>query len=166
MLATGLQRGSVVTMADVLVLYRQHDANVFGVPPAQTLLEKIRISFRAQQFNEESDSESFCAGVLEAAAERDPNRSGALRRSARKLRYRSNLHRIRTAIYDQGASFPVRAFRFAQLVLLGGYFPDRSNARFGTRRGLKDLLFGVSGIYKMVDATRPMCEDKTRSKML
>ena len=150
--------GHVVTVADVLVVYRQHDANVFGVPPAPTLLKKIRASVRAQQYNVESDSESFCARILEAAAERDSNRSSALRRSARKLRYRSNLHKIRTAIYDQEVSFFVRTVRFARLLLLGGYFPDQSNARLGIGRGAKDLLFGVSGIYKLIDPTRPMRE--------
>lgn len=157
--------GRVVTVADVLVLYRQHDANVFGVPPAPTLLKKIRASVWAQQYNVESDSELFCARILEAAAERDPNRSRALRRSARKLRYRSDLHRIRTAMYDQEVSFFVRAARFARMLLLGGYFPDRSNARLGIGRGAKDLLLGVSGIYKAFDATRPMREVNPGSKM-
>ena len=156
--------GRVVTVADVLVLYRQHDANVFGVPPAQTLLKKIRASVWAQQYNVESDSESFCASVLEAAAGRDPNRSSALRRSARKLRYRSNLHKIRTAIYDQEVSFFGRTVRFARLLLLGGYFPDQSNARLGVGRGAKDLLLGVSGIYKLFDPTRPMREVNAGSK--
>ena len=157
--------GRVVTVADVLVLYRQHDANVFGVPTARTLLTKIRASPWAQQYNEESDSESFCACILEAAAERDPNRSSALRRSARKLLYRSNLHKIRTSVYDREVSFFVRAIRFARLLLLGGYFPDPSNARLGIGRGVKDLLLGVSGIYKLFDMTRPIREVNASSKM-
>ncbi len=148
--------GRVVTMADVLVLYRQHEANVFGVPRKRTIRRVIREGVRAQQYTVEKDSEAFCAHVLEGAAERDPNRAQALRRSARKLRYRSMLHRIRTSIYAQQSSFFTRAARFARLFLLGGYFPDRTNARLGFRRGTKDLFFGVSGLYKLVAPSRPV----------
>ena len=68
MLAIGLQRGSCCDSGGCPGSLPQRDPNVFGVPPAQTLLKKIRASVRAQQFNVESDSESFCARILEAAA--------------------------------------------------------------------------------------------------
>ena len=142
--------GRVVTMADVLVLYRQHDANVFGVPRERSIRKAIREAVGAQEYIVEEDSEAFCATVLEGAAEQDPERAPALLRSARKLRYRSTLHRIRTTIYARQSSFFTRFARFARLFFLGGYFPDRTGARLGIKRGAKDLLFGVSGFYKLV----------------
>jgi glycosyltransferase involved in cell wall biosynthesis len=150
--------GRVVTMAEVLVLYRQHGTNVFGAPPKRTLLGVIRNSASVQQFAEEADSEASCARVLESAAEHDLNRAAALRRSARKFRYRSKLHWIRTTIYAERSSIFKRVLRFARVMALGGYFPDRSRARLGFKCGVKDLLLGVSGVYKLVPPSRPLAE--------
>jgi glycosyltransferase involved in cell wall biosynthesis len=146
--------GRVVTLAEVLVLYRQHGANVFGVPSRLTLAAAIRASTGVHEFIEEADSESFSARTLEAAARQDPNRATALLHSARKLRYRSTLHWIRTSMYGERSSFFARAAKFSRLALMGGYFPDRSRARLGPKCGAKDVLLGVSGVYKMFPPSR------------
>ena len=151
--------GPVVIIADVLVLYRQHDANTVGTPAPRTLLEAIRFSAGVQDFTEEVESELVRARVLEEAAERDPNRADALLKSARKFRYRARLYRIRTSLYNRRSTLLARVGQFARLCWLGGYFPDQSRARLGLKCGLKDFFLGVSGLYKLVEPTRPARTD-------
>lgn len=141
--------GRTATLSDVLVWYRRHDRNTSPPPRRQGLLAAIRGYAGAHDYTFEADSELNCALILEQAAERRPERAPVLRRCARKLRYRSRLRRIRTEMYHPKSALFLRAAKFVHIVLLGGYFPDRSGARLGFTRGVKDLLWGVSGAYKL-----------------
>lgn len=140
--------GRLATLSDVLVRYRQHDRNVFGVPRRQALLPAMRSYAGAHNYTEEADAALHCAILLERVAERFPERATLVERGARMFRYRSRLYRLRTQLYQPTAHFLWRTAKFIHIVLLGGYLPDRSWPRLGFKRGVKDMLWGVSGAYK------------------
>lgn len=147
--------GRLATLSDVLVRYRQHDRNVFGVPRRQEPLPAMRSYAGAHDYTVEADAAQYCALVLERVAERFPERARLVERGARRFRYRSRLHRLRTEMYQPKSNFFSRAAKFVHIAMLGGYFPDRAWRRLGLKRGVKDMLWGVPGAYKFFLASRP-----------
>jgi hypothetical protein len=141
--------GRLATLSDVLVWYRQHDRNVFGVPRRGAFLPAIRSYAGAYDYSIEADAAQFCALVLEGVAKRYPERASLVEKGARRFRFQSRLHRLRTQMYQPKSNFFSRAARFSRIGLLGGYLPDRAWWRLGLKRGLKDMLWGVSGAYKI-----------------
>ncbi|HKU26536.1 MAG TPA: glycosyltransferase [Candidatus Sulfotelmatobacter sp.] len=141
--------GRLATLSDVLVWYRQHDRNVFGVPRRQESLPAIRSYAGAHDYTVEADAAQYCALVLERVAERFPERARLVERGALRFRYRSRLHRLRTQMYQPKSNIFSRVAKFLHIVLVGGYIPDRAWCRLGLKRGIKDMLWGVSGAYKL-----------------
>jgi rhamnosyltransferase len=150
----------VVTIAAPLALYRQHGGNVFGAPRQRSLAKRVESVATTLGYDEFSDAELMAANLLSMAAEEWPRLSEQLRRSARLLTFRSRLHRLRTQIYERGSNFPGRAIGFVRISLMSGYWPDRSNTRLGMRAALKDMFFGVPGIYKLLLPTSKPREER------
>jgi glycosyltransferase involved in cell wall biosynthesis len=140
--------GKIATAADVLALYRQHSSNVFGAPRPATTAGMVRSAKGTVSYEEWAEVELACSRILSAAAERHPNWKGQLKRSAEKLEYRSRLHDKRTKIYSNDSSFLRRAIIFSQILLLGGYLPNKAAGRLGIRAAIKDLLYGVPGLHR------------------
>lgn len=140
--------GCLATLSEVLVCYRQHDCNVFGVPRRQGVLPSMRSYAGAYDYTVEADSTQYCALVLDGVGERFPDRAPLVESGARRFRYKSRLHRLRTQMYLPKSALFSRVAKFAEILWLGGYLPDRAWWRLGLKRGIKDLLWGVSGAYK------------------
>jgi len=141
--------GCLATLPEVLVWYRQHDSNVFGVPTREGFLPAIRSYAGAYDYTVEADAAQYCALVLERVAESFPERAHLVERGARKFRYQSGLHRLRTQMYQPESNFFSRVAKYVRIVFLGGYIPDRAWHRLGFKRGIKDMLWGVSGAYRI-----------------
>jgi hypothetical protein len=141
--------GKITTIADALALYRQHDANLYGASRPNSVTGLARSVAGTLEYDALADAELACSKVLVAAAAQNPDRAERLIRTARQLEMRSQFHRLRTRIYAGSPGFFRRATTFGNIFRTGGYLPDASRTRLGPRAGLKDLLFGVLGGYKL-----------------
>ncbi|MGA7522939.1 MAG: glycosyltransferase family 2 protein [Acidobacteriaceae bacterium] len=144
--------GKVATLRDALVLYRQHTTNLYGAGPPLTVAGRVRRSAGIQSFDKLAETESTCSQLLLQAAGQNGELSKILEESARDLAFRSKLHRARTCIYGREAGLRMRTHAFCRILLLGGYWPGNPWKRLGMVHGIKDLFFGVSGGYKLIDA--------------
>lgn len=139
--------GQVATIADNLMLYRQHRGNVFGAPQPLSVIQQASRVAATIDYDQSADFELRCAHILSVVARQYPEREDRLNLSRKKLEFRSKLHRIRTRIYKEPLPWR-RASAFMEIVLLGGYCPDKSGTRLGLRAAMKDFLFGVPGVYR------------------
>ncbi|HEX5234814.1 MAG TPA: glycosyltransferase family 2 protein [Silvibacterium sp.] len=139
--------GRIATIADVLTLYRQHDGNVFGVPQPRSFAVHAKSILGTTEYDDAAKFELECARILTAAAERHPDRAARLRKSARELEFRSQLHRLRTGIYNERTTRR-RISGFLRILLLAGYLPDQSRSRLGLSAAMKDLIFIIPGAHR------------------
>ena len=142
----------ILTISEVLALYRQHARNTFGAPQV-TFAERLIRTARRIDFDDEADSELQCSSILADVATRFPQFSAQLKYSAGRMEFRSKLHRLRTRLYRERTDFLSRARIFTRILLTGGYLPDSSRSRLGTDHGIKDLFLGVTGIYRMLNSS-------------
>lgn len=140
--------GSIVTIADTLAFYRQHDENVFGAPPQLSVVANLLRVSKTLNYDGFADFEMRCSHVLYQAAEKSPSYATRLRSSAKRLELRSRLHRLRTRIYREDSTPWSRAHAFLGILWNAGYLPDSSKTRLGPRAAVKDLFFGISGVSK------------------
>lgn len=147
--------GKVATVADALTLYRQHEQNVFGAPEAGSIVLRAKHIAGTVGYEEHAAFESDCSRILLAAAEQSPILADRLRRSSAKLEFRARLHRIRNQIYRKDSNLLGRLAAFLKIVFLAGYLPDQSRTRLGPRAGLKDMLFGIPGMYRLFVPSTP-----------
>lgn len=147
--------GKVVTIADVLTLYRQHEENIFGAPQADSIARHAKNITGTVEYEERAAFESECSCLLLAAARQSQNRAVRLRKSAERLEFRARLHRIRHQIYGKDSNLLRRAAAFLQIFCLAGYLPDQSRTRLGPGAAMKDMLFGVPGIYQLMMPAAP-----------
>lgn len=141
--------GKVATVADALTLYRQHEANVYGVRSRITVTRLARRIAETLEYDALAADESACAEVLMALAQQNPERARWLRAAAVRIEQRAMLHRLRTRIYARGSGFVSRAAVWSRIFLYGGYWWDPSRTRLGPRAGLKDLTYGVTGGHRV-----------------
>lgn len=153
--------GKIATIAEVLALYRQHERNVFGAPRTRSIAEKARSIYGTLDLTYEMDAEKEMAlsRILQTAADQNPDRADRLKRSAKNLEFRSGLHRMRSEIYRNDMALVRRAFVIARIFLLGGYWPDPSKTRLGPRAAMKDLFFGVPGLYRFTGRRVPSSKE-------
>ena len=144
----GTSTGPVALVSEPLVLYRQHATNAVGAPKPPPLSQAIRRSASTSHYRIMAELESKAAGILEALDPVKVPQPDRLKLVARRFRYRARLHLHRAGLYDAKASAWARIQHFGSILLSGGYLPDATNSRLGPRSALKDLLFGVPGLYK------------------
>lgn len=140
--------GSIATIARPLVIYRQHDKNVFGVPSAQSLLLRTRRVTATLEYETKAQLEDFCASLLRAIAGRNLWCAGRLDETAHALQRLAAFHRLRTRIYANRSGFSLRMVTYGMILLRGGYCQNASRTRLGPKAGLKDLVFGVTGALR------------------
>lgn len=145
--------GKIATISDELALYRQHEGNAFGARQP-TLASHSRDIVGTVNYDKFADLERACSDLLMHAAESRSTDRDRLKRAARRMAYRSQMHRLRTRLYSPGLTFLGRLSTFSQILLRGGYWPDSSAMRLGPRALLKDLLFGIPGVYKISALSR------------
>jgi glycosyltransferase involved in cell wall biosynthesis len=144
--------GQIATISEILTLYRQHANNIFGAPQRLTFAQLLRRTAGIIDYDGAADTELQCSSILADAAVRCPRFATHLKDSAARLEFRSKLHRLRTKIYRENSNFLLRAGIFRGILLTGGYLPDSSGTRLGPWHGIKDLLLGVAGIYRMLNS--------------
>lgn len=141
--------GRISIIAESLTFYRQHDRNIFGAPGSHSFAAEAKRSFETIEYDRSAELESACSRILFSAADQNPNYADQLRFCAKRLEFRSELHRLRSRIYNRESALVGRAATFFQIFLLGGYLPDESRTRLGLRAAAKDMLFGVPGTYRI-----------------
>ena len=146
--------GKIATLSEALALYRQHEQNVFGASEAGVALRAKNIAITVG-YEEHAAFESDCSRILHAAAEQSMNVADRLRKSAARLEFRARLHRIRNQIYSKESGLMQRLMAFIRIFFLGGYMSDQSGTRLGPRAALKDMLFGVPGMYRLFVSSTP-----------
>lgn len=140
--------GKIVLLPDKLALYRQHATNTLGVPQHNALPWDPNRSATSHDYQSMAESELIGSQLLRAAADQWPSLASDLNQSARRMEYRSRIHRLRSQIYIHPSNWFHRASTFVRIALLGGYLPDPSKTHLGIRSAVKDLLLGVTGLHK------------------
>lgn len=144
--------GKIAMIADVLVLYRQHGNNLYGALQPPTALQRFRRAARTLRlvnFDALAETELACSRILHTVGEHRPDLKDRIERSAKKLEFRSRIHRMRSRLYGGDSNAWGRTLIFCRILLSGGYFPGALGSRLGVWRGLKDVLLGVIGAYKL-----------------
>lgn len=141
--------GKVAQIKDVLALYRQHETNTVGAPGKTGLRRRLQLARDQVNYQQLADFENKVVEVLssipDAAA---PDYVVERRDLIRRLRRRADLHGTRAVMYQPGASLGSRLRSFFALFSRGAYRPAESSNRLGPRTAVKDLFYGVSGLYK------------------
>ncbi len=140
----------VATIAEPLVLYRQHQGNVFGAGLHRGAGQQTRNILRTLDYDLLADAEIESSRAILRAAQQSPQFAEPLRAVAQKIARRSEFHRLRTRIYRPGSSLFLRISCFARILFRGGYLPSRSGIGLGPRAAVKDLLFGAPGTFKFL----------------
>ncbi len=145
----GSTTGKVAKLKDVLALYRQHGSNTVGAPGKSSLRRMLQLATGDVNYVTLAEFETKCAEVLSsipdsAAPAYIPER----RHLIAQLRHRAEMHLARAAMYSRKANFFGRAGSFLSMLAAGAYLPAESKNRIGPRAAVKDLSFGVSGLYK------------------
>ena len=135
-------------LADVLALYRQHGTNTVGAPSKRGWRRKLQLAMQDLDYGVLADFETKCSEVLMSIpTEASPRYAVERKRLAEQFRQKSKLHRLRNTLYSRTATLFGRLGSFLLLVTSGAY-SYRSKDSIGPRAALKDLSFGVSGLYK------------------
>ena len=147
LLATSTMK--VATVPDVLCLYRQHGTNTVGAPRKRGLMAKLSVSARPVNYAALTEMELRSSNILGSLpGEKVRPNNQPLQRVAARLRRLSRMHQYRTDLYKADATVLRRLVSFLGILLLGGYLPDRIKARLGLGAAVKDLCFGIPGVYK------------------
>jgi glycosyltransferase involved in cell wall biosynthesis len=152
----GMYSGKVATIADSLALYRQHEANTLGVPPGLSRMQALLLTLSDTDYTLLAGFETELAEFLEDLSKdlRGDARVRTLEASKRFERLAS-FHGLRSTIYDQSSSLTKRGRSFSQLAMKGGYGPEDGGSALGPRAAVKDLLFGVTAIYRLARGLKP-----------
>jgi glycosyltransferase involved in cell wall biosynthesis len=143
--------GKIVCLPDSLAFYRQHDNNVYGAGAERNLVGKLKLSLKNRSYHALSELSLECSDFVSVLAETLPDEfKRSARISASKFRQRAGFLKLRAFIFDNKSGFIERAESFGKILFSGGYLPDPSSSRLGPKAASKDILFGVSGIYKML----------------
>ncbi len=145
----GATTGKVAKLKDVLALYRQHGSNTVGAPGRSSLRRRLQLATGDVNYVTLADFEDKCADVLSSIPDSAaPAYVTERRQFVAQLRHRAEMHRSRAAMYSRKANFFRRAASFLSMLAAGAYSPAESKNRIGPRAAVKDLSFGVSGLYK------------------
>ena len=141
--------GRIVKVSQVLSLYRQHESNVYGASQ-KSVADKLRVGREIPGYTRVAEAEFACSRALLAALDHcPPDSKPSLRKMARALAFRAQLHSLRARMYEEGAPFLTRTRIFVSISLRGGYFPDPSKMRLGPRAALKDLVLGIFSLSRL-----------------
>ena len=141
--------GKVVTIAESLTLYRQHNANAKGAPEERSAGADLMLSLTNTGYSEMAGLEAEYAEMFSRlAAKVTVNQKPYANRAAQNFAMRSRFHYLRAAIFEGRSNILKRGASFIQLLGLGAYRNSTDKTRLGSRAALKDLVFGVSGFHK------------------
>ncbi len=149
--------GKTVTLSEVLCLYRQHAANVFGVPKRKPFAQWFGERARVPEYEAIATTEFACASMLSKITKSCPaDLVAAIAESAARFTVRATLHQTRGQMYGEGATLRVRAGIFRRLLVSGAYRNDSSRTYLGVKAAFKDLCLGVTGVSSLCRASARM----------
>jgi glycosyltransferase involved in cell wall biosynthesis len=142
--------GKTATLKAPLSFYRQHQTNVYGAGPKRGFWARLGLVLKSMDYAALSRLDLECAALLEERSLdlREPLRSRATKAAA-LFRRRARLKALRGGIYRRDSALGSRLMAVFRIAMNGGYFSDGFNSRLGYRAGLKDLCYGVTGVYKL-----------------
>lgn len=150
----GAATGKTARLQQVLALYRQHGSNTVGAPGKVGWRRKLQLAMTNADYLMLADFEAKCYEVLAGIPdELAPAYAKERHHLADQFLQKSKLHHLRHTLYNRSASLVGRLSSFAKLLASGAYWGRRKDVAIGPRAALKDLSFGVSGLYKHF--TRP-----------
>ncbi len=156
--------GRVVTVSPTLALYRQHNTNTIGVPPATRKISALLLSLSDTEYSGLATLELECSELILALDCRlDVTKRECAMASARSFTLRSNHHRLRSVIYDRRRNLFDRGRSFIKLLISGAYRSEASYEFLGSRAAVKDLCFGVPGVYKWIKNAAPRTQSTHKS---
>lgn len=140
--------GKIVLMPDVLVLYRQHDVNLFGgvaVAPGNALVNIVAVRDHRIPARRERRAALLLKTISSLTSELWRPRAAAgavfMFRCAKMNLWRSQLYSEKMPLWK-------RITTFRSILLRGGYGLGQRAARLGVRAALKDAVLGVLGVRK------------------
>jgi glycosyltransferase involved in cell wall biosynthesis len=141
--------GKIVLIPDVLVLYRQHDVNLFGgvtVASGNALANIVTVRDHRIPARRERRAAALLKTISSLTSElwRPKAIAGAvfMFRCAKMNGWRSQLYSEKTPLRRRIATF-------RSILLKGGYGLGQRAARLGVRAALKDAVVGVLGLGKL-----------------
>jgi len=151
--------GKVVTISRTLALYRQHNANTIGAPPKTSQVSGLLLSLSDTEYSGLAALESECAKRILALDLRfDASKREYAIASARRFALRSEYHRLRSVVYDRRSNLFDRSLGFIRLLISGAYRSGASYTCLGSRAAVKDLCFGVPGVYRWTKSAAPWAQ--------
>ena len=143
--------GSVATIADSLVLYRQHSKNTVGVPK-QGKLYSLILALQQFHYGDLAQTEEDCAELSIALSEGHSSRimKHNATASGKRMLLRASFHRGRHLIYNSGTTFAARLDAYRSILSAKGYTADSAGYRLGRMAAVKDLLIGVLGLNRLI----------------
>jgi len=148
--------GKVVTISRTLALYRQHNTNTIGAPPETRKIPGLFLSLSDTEYSGLATLESECAErILSLDLRSDAIKRGYAIASAQSFALRSDYHKLRSVIYDRQSNLLDRSRCFIKLLTSGAYRSEASYTFLGSRAAVKDLCFGVPGVYRWTRSAGP-----------
>jgi len=141
--------GSIATLPEVLTLYRQHEANVYGAGDKKTLTGQLKSGVEIPGYLDVAQAEQRCVEALQNALPHSPLEwIPAIQHSIENLLLRARFHRLRGALYAPDSTLFHRIGSFATLLGNGAYRADPSRTRMGPKSAAKDAVLGVMGLFR------------------
>lgn len=142
--------GKIVTIPDALVLYRQHDRNVYGASFKRDIWQSLRLSVAKIDYEKLATLEAECSVMLDRmSTELSGSYQFRASEASNLLRKRATLKKKRARIYAERSNVVGRIFAYCSILFRGGYYADCYNLGLGYRAAIKDAVFGTSGFYKL-----------------
>ncbi len=141
------------TVADGLVLYRQHSANTLGATSTNqsNRLYPCNPSGRGvtRLCRKSSLTVRMLLATLATTSHLPPEHRANALRAAHLFELRARLHQLRGTIYTDGSHIFSRVLAFQRILMANGYRNDSAANCLGRKAFLKDLVFGLPGFYKI-----------------
>jgi glycosyltransferase involved in cell wall biosynthesis len=142
--------GKIVCRPESLAFYRQHNQNTCGAPQSRTIMGRLTTSMKSRNYQSISELSLACAVLLESRIDDFPETfSSRAAAAAAGFRRRALYNRSRHEMFRDSTNLFDRIKLFTRIFWSAGYLPDPSFTRLGPKAGLKDLVFGVPGLYKL-----------------
>jgi hypothetical protein len=142
--------GKSAEIPETLCFYRQHANNLFGAtPPAKLpLIERLRKD-KAEEHRIGAETGALSATYIDTIMPGLPERLRPRALKAREaLARRAELCRMRRDIYEPGTSLATRGRRVAGILRRDGYASTSRQFCFGREALVKDMLIGVTGMFR------------------
>lgn len=143
--------GKIAVIPDVLCLYRQHDENLFGAKKNISVKQALKSSNGYKKYKLISDYERDCVNYIDVMSKKISEQWVCYAKLSIKIvDRRAQLHNLRANIYNDNAKFSARLVNFWRILYSNGYFAKDFQFKFGSYAIIKDIFYGITGLYRYV----------------